>query len=76
LGRWRQCAGAGWPKVLDLQGNVLYGADLGRYGSSQLPDVTIRPNGSLTPLQTLQFMVGAVAHPVEPLDIYVYYGQE
>jgi hypothetical protein len=65
-----------WPKVLDLQGNVLYGAGLGRYGSSQLPDVTIGPNGSLTPLQTLQFMVGAVAHPVEPLDIYVYYGQE
>jgi type II secretory pathway pseudopilin PulG len=65
-----------WPKVVDLQGSVTYGAGLGRYGSSQLPDVTIGSNGSLTPLQTLQFLVGAVIHPVEPLDVYVYYGQE
>jgi hypothetical protein len=65
-----------WPKVVDLQGSILYGAGLGRYGSAQLPDVTIGPTGSLTPLTTLQFLVGAVAHPIEPLDIYVYYGQE
>jgi hypothetical protein len=65
-----------WPKVVDLQGSVLYGAGTGRYGSAQLPDVTIGPTGALTPLTTLQFLLGAVAHPVEPLDIYVYYGQE
>jgi hypothetical protein len=65
-----------WPKMVDLQGSVTYGAGLGRYGSSQLPDVTIGSNGSLTPLTTLQFLVGAVIHPVEPLDVYVYYGQE
>jgi len=65
-----------WAKVVDLQGSVLYGAGLGRYGSSQLPDVTIGPDGTLTPLHTLQFLVGAVAHPVEPLDLYVYYGRE
>ena len=65
-----------WPKVVDLQGSVLYGAGLGRYGSSQLPDVTIGPDGTLTPLHTLQFLVGVVAHPVEPLDLYVYYGRE
>jgi hypothetical protein len=65
-----------WPKVIDLQGSVLYGAGLGRYGSAQLPDVTIGPDGSLTPLHTLHFLVGAVAHPVEALDLYVYYGRE
>jgi type II secretory pathway pseudopilin PulG len=65
-----------WPKVIDLQGSIMYGAGLGRYGSSQLPDVVVGPTGSLTPLQTLQFLVGAIAHPVEPLDVYVYYGQE
>jgi hypothetical protein len=64
------------PKILDLQGSVMYGAGLGRYGSSQLPDVVVGPTGSLTPLTTLQFLVGAVAHPVEALDIYAYYGQE
>jgi hypothetical protein len=65
-----------WPKIVDLQGSVMYGAGLGRYGSSQLPDVTIGSNGALTPLQTLQFLVGAVAHPLPALDIYAYYGQE
>ena len=65
-----------WPKVVDLQGSIMYGAGLGRYGSSQLPDVTIGSDGSLTPLTTLQFLVGAVIHPVQPLDVYVYYGQE
>jgi hypothetical protein len=65
-----------WPKYVDLQGSVMYGQGLGRYGSSQLPDVTIGPNGSLTPLTTTQFLVGAVIHPFEPLDVYVYYGQE
>jgi hypothetical protein len=65
-----------WPKTVDLQGSVMYGAGLGRYGSSQLPDVAIGPSGQLQPLTTLQFLVGAVAHPVEPLDVYVYYGQE
>lgn len=65
-----------WPKVIDLQGSVLYGAGLGRYASSQLPDVTIGPDGTLTPLTTFQFLVGAVIHPVEPLDLYVYYGRE
>jgi type II secretory pathway pseudopilin PulG len=65
-----------WPKVLDLQGSVLYGAGTGRYGSAQLPDVAIGSNGSLQPLTTVQFLVGGVAHPVDPLDVYVYYGEE
>jgi hypothetical protein len=64
------------PRYVDLQGSVLYGQGTGRYGSSQLPDVTYASNGSLTPLTTLQFLAGAVVHPVEGLDIYAYYGQE
>ena len=35
------------PKFLDLQGSVLTGQGLGRYGSSQLADVTIGPDGTL-----------------------------
>jgi hypothetical protein len=64
------------PKYLDLQGSVLAGQGTGRYGSSQLPDLTIGPDGSLTPLKTLQFLVGGIAHPWEGLDVYAYYGQE
>ncbi len=84
---WSQKVNFGWgvggsalvpaiPKYLDLQGSVLVGDGIGRYGSSQLPDVTIGTNGSLTPLQTMQFLVGAVAHPWDGLDVYAYAGQE
>ncbi|MGA2126652.1 MAG: hypothetical protein ABSG76_10925, partial [Xanthobacteraceae bacterium] len=65
-----------WPKFVDFQGSVLTGAGLGRYGSSQLADVTIGPDGSLTPLQTTQVLLGLVAHPVSGLDVYAYAGQE
>ena len=84
---WSQKVTFGWgvggnvllpviPKWVDLQGSVLYGQGIGRYGSSQLADVVIGPNGSLKPLTSTQFMVGAVAHPFAGNDIYVYYGQE
>jgi hypothetical protein len=64
------------PKYLDLQGSVLTGQGIGRYGSSQLPDVTIGPSGSLVPLRETQFLVGAVGHPWTGLDVYAYAGQE
>jgi hypothetical protein len=65
-----------WPKFVDFQGSVLTGEGLGRYGSSQLPDVAFGPDGSLTPLQTTQVLLGLVAHPVSGLDVYAYAGQE
>jgi hypothetical protein len=65
-----------WPTFVDLQGSVLYGQGIGRYGSSQLADVVVGPTGNLQPLTSVQFMVGAVAHPYWGNDIYVYYGQE
>jgi hypothetical protein len=64
------------PSFVDLQGSVLYGQGIGRYGSSQLADVVVGPTGQLQPLTSTQFMVGAVAHPFAGNDIYVYYGQE
>ncbi|MGO8913005.1 MAG: hypothetical protein ACLQDM_27285 [Bradyrhizobium sp.] len=84
---WSQKVTMGWgvggnvllpaiPKVLDLQGSVLYGQGIGRYTSSQLPDATIGPDGTLSPLTMLSFMVGAVAHVFEGNDIYAYYGED
>jgi outer membrane murein-binding lipoprotein Lpp len=64
------------PKFLDLQGSVLTGQGLGRYGSSQLADVTIGPDGTLKPLTTMQILLGLVAHPWAGLDVYGYAGQE
>jgi hypothetical protein len=64
------------PKFLDLQGSVLYGNGIGRYGSGQLPDVTFAQNGSLSPVTALQALVGAVAHFTPDLDVYAYAGLE
>ena len=65
-----------WPKFVDLQGSVLYGQGIGRYGAGQLADVVIGPDGTLKPLTTTQFLVGAVVHPFGGNDVYAYYGQE
>jgi len=65
-----------WPKFVDFQASVLTGQGLGRYGSSQLPDVAIGTDGSLTPLRATQFMLGLVTHPLTGLDVYAYAGQE
>jgi hypothetical protein len=65
-----------WPKFVDLQGSVLYGQGIGRYASGQLPDATIGPNGQLSPIREVEFLVGAIAHPWAGNDFYVYYGQE
>ena len=84
---WSQKVTFGWgvggsflvpaiPKFLDLQGSVLYGQGIGRYTASQLPDAVIGPNGALTPVTELSFLVGAVAHPFAGNDIYAYFGQD
>jgi hypothetical protein len=65
-----------WPKFIDLQGSVLYGQGIGRYASSQLPDAVIGSSGQVQPITSVQFLVGAVAHPFAGNDFYVYYGQE
>ncbi len=64
------------PKYVDFQATVLTGAGLGRYGSSQLADVTIGSDGSLTPLQSTHFSLGAIGHVTPDLDVYAYAGQE
>lgn len=64
------------PKTLDLQATAMTGSGIGRYGSGQLPDVTLRPDGSLAPAQETTFLVGATWHATPMLDIYAYAGQE
>jgi hypothetical protein len=64
------------PNLLDLQGSVLYGRGIGRYGASQLSDVVVDANGTLSPITALHALVGAVGHPWAGLDIYAYAGLE
>jgi len=64
------------PQVLDLQASVLYGKGIGRYGASQLSDVTVADNGTLSPITALHALVGGVLHPMPGTDIYSYAGFE
>ena len=64
------------PKQLDLQADFLAGDGIGRYRTSQLPDVAIKPTGILAPVPGLQALVGLIGHPTDALDLYVYGGLE
>lgn len=64
------------PKVIDLQATALTGSGIGRYGSGQLPDVTLRPDGTLAPAQETTFLGGITWHATPMLDLYGYGGQE
>jgi hypothetical protein len=64
------------PKRLDFQGSFLTGRGIGRYGSGQLPDVVVRPDGRPTPVPETMFLAGATLHATSALDIYVFGGRE
>jgi len=64
------------PKYLDFTASALTGDGIGRYGSSQLADVTIGPDGSLVPLRATDLLLGAIAHVTPSLDVYGYAGEE
>jgi hypothetical protein len=60
---WGSGGGAGAmlpviPKQLDFQADFLAGGGIGRCGTSQLPDVAIKPTGILAPVPGLQAPVG------------------
>jgi hypothetical protein len=64
------------PKVLDFQASVLAGNGIGRYGSSQLPDVTLDANGVLHTVQEYDALVGINYRPTPWWTLYSYVGTE
>jgi hypothetical protein len=62
--------------ILDFGANVLAGYGIGRYGSGQLPDATIKADGSPAPLPEIEAMLGLTAHPIPAVDLYSYVGVE
>ena len=63
-------------KFVDLAVQAMAGTGVGRYGSSQLADATLRPDGTLEPIKNYHGMFSLETHPAPKLDIFAYYGGE
>lgn len=61
-------------KKLDVGLHVLAGAGVGRYGSSTLPDVTFKPDGTFEPLRGGSALGSLEFHATPKLDLFTYYG--
>jgi hypothetical protein len=63
-------------KYADVGVHVMQGTGTGRYGTSNLGDVTVKPNGTLEPLRSSQGLFSLETHPLPNLDIVGYAGAE
>ena len=64
------------PNLIDVQATMLTGRGIGRYGTSQLPDVTFSPTGRLKPIGETDWLAGATLHATKKLDFYLFAGEE
>jgi hypothetical protein len=63
-------------KKIELGIKGVAGDGIGRYGSAQLADLTIRPNGSEALIRTVHGLAALELHPSPKFDLYAYYGAE
>ncbi len=63
-------------KYADVAFQGMYGDGTARYGSSQLGDVTVHPDGELEPIRNSHGLFTLETHPNKKLDVYAYYGAE
>lgn len=61
---------------LDFQASGLVGQGIGTYGSAQFSDATLARNGAPQPLPEVMALVGLIARPIVPVDLYAYVGTE
>jgi hypothetical protein len=64
------------PKMVDFQISGLAGVGIGRYGTVQLPDATIGPDGKPVPLREWMALAGIIAHATPQLDLYGFLGTD
>ena len=60
----------------DVGLHLVAGDGTGRYGPALLPDVTVKPNGTLEPLRNAQGLFSLELHPTKKLDLFGYAGTE
>jgi hypothetical protein len=63
-------------KKIEAGVHFLGGSGVGRYGTGQLVDSTVRPNGTLALLRNYQALGSLEFHATPKLDIYMYAGGE
>jgi len=63
-------------KYVDVALSAMAGDGVGRYGSSQLADVTVHPNGTFEPIRNYHGQFSLETHPTPRLDVYGYAGAE
>jgi len=63
---------AGKRVTIGLKG--LWGAGVGRYGSSTIADVTLRPDGIISPLHGFSALSTLEMNPTKRLSVYLNYG--
>ena len=64
------------PKRLDLQASFTAGNGIGRYGSTQMPDVTSRQDGALQAVPETMWLAGGTFHANKNWDFYGFAGSE
>jgi hypothetical protein len=55
---------------------AMAGQGVGRYGSAQLADATLKPNETLEPIRNYHGLFSAVVHAGKNFDFFSYYGGE
>lgn len=63
-------------KKVDFAVQGAAGDGVGRYGSAQLADITLRPDGTQALIRTAHALGELEFHPNSKLDIYAYFGGE
>jgi hypothetical protein len=63
-------------KYADIAVTAMAGTGVGRYGSAQLADATIRADGTLEPIRNYHGLFSLETHPGPKLDVVAYYGGE
>jgi hypothetical protein len=63
-------------KYAEVAFQAMAGTGVGRYGSSQLADATLRPDETLEPIRNYHGLFSIETHEGKNFDIFAYYGGE